>query len=451
MTTALAVIFAGVLHATWNAIAKGTSDRWASFALIGTGQAVLAVPVLMFVSVPAAASWPWLFGSVVLHLVYMGLLLTSYQLGDFSQVYPLARGSAPLIVALVAATALGEHLSLLQLGGVAAICGGLTVLAFATPEKRPPARSRGGRLLPENAQPVFEAVRDEQHARSGAGSGQRMSEEVRGEQQSLERSDGARRHTREEAENAYEPAEAASVEQHEPQVIGNVQPAAANVQEAQQTFRTASDVAGGPEGVPEVQRTAAMAGNVRGASDEGSNVRRTHEAVRDAVRDARAEPGEVRDGEAAAGEGVGRRRTRSTRAVMAALATGVAIASYTVLDGIGVRAAHGAIGYSAWLFALEAPLTVLIVLALRGRRALSGLAVRTWMMGLAGGVLAMAGYGIVLWAQTRGALAAVAALRETGVIAGAVIGAVFFAERMGARRIAAACVVAAGVVLITGT
>ncbi|MFC5182619.1 EamA family transporter [Actinomadura harenae] len=282
MTTALAVILAGVLHATWNAIAKGASDRWASFALIGIGQAVLVVPLLGLVPVPAAAAWPWLLGSVALHLIYMGLLLMSYQLGDFSQVYPLARGSAPLLVALVAATALGEDLTWVQLTGVAAICGGLAVLAFTAP---------------------------------------------------------------------------------------------------------------------------------------------------------------------AAADG----RARDPRAVLAALTTGVSIAAYTVLDGIGVRAAHGASGYSAWLFALESPLTIGLVLAVRGRGTLSGLPVRTWATGLAGGVLAMAGYGIVLWAQTRGALAAVAALRETGVIAGAVIGAVFFAERMGARRIAAACVVAVGVVLITGT
>lgn len=333
MTTALAVIFAGVLHATWNAIAKGASDRWASFALIGIGQAVLVVPLLGLAPFPAASAWPWLLGSVALHLIYMGLLLTSYQLGDFSQVYPLARGSAPLLVALVAATTLGERLSWLQFGGVAAICGGLAVLAFTgtTPKPAPAATV------------ADEAVRDD---------------DIRG--RCSDRAD----------------------------VVDG----------------RASDVGGEDEDVEEA---------------------------------------DTRGGAA--------RRVGDPRAVAAALTTGVAIAAYTVLDGIGVRAAHGASGYSAWLFALEAPLTVVIVLALRGRSALSGLSVRTWAMGLTGGVLAMAGYGIVLWAQTRGALAAVAALRETGVIAGAVIGAVFFAERMGARRIAAACVVAAGVILITGT
>src|SRR5438045_114393 len=131
MTAALAVIFAGVLHATWNAIAKGATDRLASFGLIALGQALLLIPLLPFLGPPASAAWPYLAGSVVVHMLYMWLLLKSYELGDFSQVYPLARGSAPLIVAVVAALALNEHLSWSQSAGVAAVSGGLAVLAFA--------------------------------------------------------------------------------------------------------------------------------------------------------------------------------------------------------------------------------------------------------------------------------------------------------------------------------
>ena len=71
-----------------------------------------------------------------------------------------------------------------------------------------------------------------------------------------------------------------------------------------------------------------------------------------------------------------------------------------------------------------------------------------WRAGLVGGVLGVAGYAVVLWAQTIGALAVVAALRETGVVAGAIIGALVFRERMGGPRIAAAVAVALGVALI---
>ncbi|MEU6753451.1 EamA family transporter, partial [Spirillospora sp. NPDC046719] len=131
MTVALAVILAGVLHAVWNAIAKGAPDRWASFALIGLGEALVVLPMGAVVGPPDRAAWPWLLASVAVHIVYMGLLLVSYQLGDFSQVYPLARGSAPLLVAAVAAAVLGERLTWAQDAGVAAVCGGLGVLAFA--------------------------------------------------------------------------------------------------------------------------------------------------------------------------------------------------------------------------------------------------------------------------------------------------------------------------------
>lgn len=66
--SALAVLFAGVLHAIWNAVAKGVPDRKAGFALLGLGQAMVGLIVLPVVAVPAAAAWPWLIASNVLHL-----------------------------------------------------------------------------------------------------------------------------------------------------------------------------------------------------------------------------------------------------------------------------------------------------------------------------------------------------------------------------------------------
>jgi drug/metabolite transporter (DMT)-like permease len=88
------------------------------------------------------------------------------------------------------------------------------------------------------------------------------------------------------------------------------------------------------------------------------------------------------------------------------------------------------------------------VLAWRGPRTFD-LPRRAIASGLAGGVVSMIAYGLVLWAQTRGTLAAIAALRETSIIFGAIIGAVFFKERFGPRRATAAAVVVAGIVLIT--
>ncbi|MEV5748571.1 EamA family transporter [Actinoallomurus sp. NPDC052308] len=102
---------------------------------------------------------------------------------------------------------------------------------------------------------------------------------------------------------------------------------------------------------------------------------------------------------------------------------------------------------SGWLFFGMGPVVVAWVAVARGRSVWPAVRAQ-WRLGLPGGLISVLGYGIVVWAQTRGALAAVAALRETGVITGAIIGAVFFNERMGLPRLAAAGVVVAGVALI---
>lgn len=274
--TAVAVIFAGVLHATWNAMAKATPNRYAAFALFGLAYLACGVVAVAWAAAPAAAAWPWLATSTTLHVVYSWQLTRCYRLGDFNQVYPLARGTAPLLVALVATTALGDELTTPQLVGVATVCGGLGVLALA----------RG------------------------------------------------------------------------------------------------SGVAG-----------------------------------------------------------------PSWPAIRAAVLTGVTIAAYTILDGIGVRRSGSPLGYSGWLFLTMGPLIVAWTFAAQRRALLSALR-QHWVMGFIGGVIGVIGYAVVLWAQTTGALAVVAALRETGVVAGAVIGVVVFRERLGPARIAAAAAVALGVALI---
>ncbi len=234
------------------------------------------MPLVLLSPLPARASWPYLIGSVVLHVAYNLLLMRSYRLGDFGQVYPIARGTSPLLVALAGAVFVGEHLSALRLLGVLVISAGLGTLVF----------------------------------------------------------------------------------------VG---------------------------GVP----------------------------------------------------------TRTARpAIAAAVLTGVAIASYTTLDGLGVRSAGSVLGYTGWLFVLQGP--VLPVAAAVARRGLLWRQVRPHLWaGLAGGLLSLAAYGLVLWAQTRGALAPIAALRESSVIVGAVIATVLFGERFGRWRIAATVLVAAGVVLVT--
>jgi drug/metabolite transporter (DMT)-like permease len=272
----VAVLAAAVLHAGWNALLKGVGDRLATVVLLdltGLGLSALALPL---VPVPAPASRGLLGLSVLLHLGYELLLLASYRLGDLSQVYPVARGTAPLLVAGYAGLVLGERLAPLQLVGLAGVCAGLLVLL---------------------------------------------------------------------------------------------------------------------------------------------------------------EVGRAPRGRAALGP---------------ALATGVCIAAYTVADGLGVRRSGTVPGYVAWLFFLKGLPIPLSVLAVRGR----GLAARLrdrLGVGMAAGALSVAAYGLVLWAQRRGALAVVAALRETSVLVAALIGSLVFGERFGRRRVLAAALLAAGILALNAS
>jgi drug/metabolite transporter (DMT)-like permease len=137
---------------------------------------------------------------------------------------------------------------------------------------------------------------------------------------------------------------------------------------------------------------------------------------------------------------------RSRASLFAAL-TGVSIAAYTLVDGLGVRAADDALGYIAWLNIIEGP--PLIAYALwRRRRAFVPYVIRHGGRSAIGGAIAATGYGIAIWAMGQGMMAHVAALRESSVLFAALIGVMVMGERLGARRIAAAGLIVAGQVLI---
>jgi drug/metabolite transporter (DMT)-like permease len=140
-------------------------------------------------------------------------------------------------------------------------------------------------------------------------------------------------------------------------------------------------------------------------------------------------------------------RRPAPAALAAAGATGLVIAAYSTLDGIGVRLSRSPAGYIGWLMTLQGLAIPLAAAVIRGR-ALSGQLRGAWAAGLGGGVLSVAAYGLVLWAQTRSPLALVAALRETSIIIGAIIGSLVFREPFGRARIAATVLVVTGIVLI---
>jgi drug/metabolite transporter (DMT)-like permease len=135
------------------------------------------------------------------------------------------------------------------------------------------------------------------------------------------------------------------------------------------------------------------------------------------------------------------------RALLYAVLTGITIACYSVVDGIGARLSGDALGYIAWLNICEGPWVFLIAVARRGRATLVYLR-HFWWRGAAGGAIATVGYGIAIWALSQGAMAHVTALRETSALFGALIGAYVLREAFGARRIAAAGVMVAGLLLM---
>ncbi|AXG79651.1 EamA family transporter [Streptomyces paludis] len=290
---ATAVLIAALTHASWNAIAHNISDKLAVFSLIGGGSAAIGVVLAFLTPFPDAAAWPYLVASGVLHVSYMLLLMRSFQLGDFGQMYPIARGTAPLVVTVAAAVFVGESLDSWQTAGVAVASAGLVGLAVW-------------------------GIR-------GSGKG------------------------------------------------GN-----------------------------------------------GGN----------------------------GGNGGDSSRTASRwPALLAAVATGLSIAAYTVVDGVGVRSAGSPLSYIAWLMILQGGLIPIYALLTRRGRLLPQLR-RHAGLGLLGAALSMLSYGLVLWAQTRAALAPVSALRESSIIVGAAIGTIFFKERFGVPRMVAAGLMVVGIGLM---
>src|SRR5690349_3119439 len=125
-----AVLLAAAAHASWNAAIKRGLDPLVTTVLIAVGAGVVALPILAYAGLPIAAAWPWVIASVIVHLGYFAGLIEAYRAGDMSQVYPIARGSAPLLTALVSTTWLGERLGLLGWLGLLCLVVGVMMLSL---------------------------------------------------------------------------------------------------------------------------------------------------------------------------------------------------------------------------------------------------------------------------------------------------------------------------------
>ena len=268
------VLSAAFLHALWNAMMKRSADRFIAMAMLNFGH---GLPALIMVSIflpPVRESWPFLVGSTFVHFFYYVFLLLSYRFGDLSQVYPIARGIAPVCVSVGAWFFAGEILPRQAWYAVLLITAGIGLLFFA----------RG--------------------------------------------------------------------------------------------------------------------------KYSGTN----------------------------------------GLAILAALATGLMIASYTVLDGMGVRASQHAMGYIAWLFLLEWPFA--FGLFYYRRNMLTSIPANVYLIGFLGGVISAVAYGLAIYAKSIAPLGAVSAVRESSVIIAALIGVIWFGERPWKLRVLAAIIVAGGVIVL---
>jgi len=131
-----AVLLAAACHAGWNTSIKRGLDPLATTVAISLGAALVSLFALPVVGLPAREAWPWVLASIAIHLFYFASLIESYRTGDMGQVYPIARGAAPLMTASVTTLFVGERLGLAGWLGIMLLAAGVLLLSL-----------RGGRDL----------------------------------------------------------------------------------------------------------------------------------------------------------------------------------------------------------------------------------------------------------------------------------------------------------------
>ena len=139
------VLGAAVLHACWNALVKGGTDKALNMSAVVVGQGLFGIAALAFAPLPSLESWPYLVASVAVHLGYQKFLMDSYKIGDLTQVYPIARGTAPMLVALVSLVFLGVTLSPGEYISIAMI--GIGLLSLGLVRQRDGMRNGRAALL----------------------------------------------------------------------------------------------------------------------------------------------------------------------------------------------------------------------------------------------------------------------------------------------------------------
>jgi drug/metabolite transporter (DMT)-like permease len=126
----LMALFAAILHASWNAFLRSGADRFWMMTVMNLAISIAALPVALWLPWPAAAAWPYILCSAVFQVAYGLLLVAAYRQGELGQVYPIIRGSAPLLVTAASFLLIGEVLHPLAMLGTGLIVLGIMALAF---------------------------------------------------------------------------------------------------------------------------------------------------------------------------------------------------------------------------------------------------------------------------------------------------------------------------------
>jgi len=126
------VMSAALLHATWNAIVKSGDDKFLTTMMVTAAAAAIAAVLLPFLRPPAQASWPYAGASAMLEIAYFLLVARTYEVADMSQTYPLMRGTAPLLVALVTVFRIGDSLSIFGWIGIVGMSVGIFSLTLGS-------------------------------------------------------------------------------------------------------------------------------------------------------------------------------------------------------------------------------------------------------------------------------------------------------------------------------
>jgi phosphonate utilization associated putative membrane protein len=129
----LAVLCGAALHAGWNALVKSAGDKTVDTALVHFLGAWVALPLLLMVGLPQAASWPFIAASLFIHIGYYIALAGAYQHGELGMTYPIMRGFAPLLVALGSGTLIGESPTPAAWLGTIGITVGVAMVGLAHP------------------------------------------------------------------------------------------------------------------------------------------------------------------------------------------------------------------------------------------------------------------------------------------------------------------------------